>query len=209
MPALLGPLIGFALGVLLAWLARGEAARDDDRSLRARAGIAALFGALVFAPACAYFLIFASDWSRFYLVDGRAVPSALDLVLVLVDAAVVPAGFVAARRAGRRRAYRTIGALGGAPVAVALALVLIFFPKLRIEGTFHQVRGDLGTQPVAGEPLGYAILWMNGMILAGFIVSARALSGRSAPRPPEPASPRHLDEADSAKVKLLGARGRR
>lgn len=207
MPALLGPLIGFALGVLLAWLARAEASRDDDRSLRARAQVAALFGALVFAPACAYFLIFSGDWARFYLVDGRAVPSALDLVLVVVDAAVVPLGFIAARRAGRRRAYRVLGALGGAPTAAALALVLIFFPKLRVEGTYHQVRGDFGTQPVAGGPLGYAILWMNGMILAGFIVSARALEGRATRRLIEPASP---DEgAEAAPAKLLGARGRR
>lgn len=207
MPALIGPLIGFALGVLLAWLARAEAARDDDRSLRARAQVAALFGALVFAPACGYFLVFSGDWARFYLVDGRAVPSALDLVLVVVDAAVVPLGFVAARRAGRRRAYRVLGALGGAPTAAALALVLIFFPKLRVEGTYHQVRGDFGTQPVAGGPLGYAILWMDAMILAGFIVSARALEGRAPPRPLEPTSPD--ESAEAAPAKLLGARGRR
>src|SRR5262245_12461524 len=125
MPALLGPLVGFSLGVMLAWIARGEADRDDDHGARARAVVATLYGALVFAPASAYFLIFAGDWARFYLVDSRAFPSALDLLLVVLDAAVVPLGFIVARRAGRRRAYRALGALGGAPATAALVLLLV------------------------------------------------------------------------------------
>lgn len=206
MPALLGPLVGFALGVTLAWIARGEADRDDDQGMRARAAVVALFGAVVFAPVCAYFLIFAGDWSLFYLVDSRAVPSALGLLLVVLDAAIVPLGFIAARRAGRRRAYRALGALGGAPAMMAFALLLIFFPKLHIEGTFHQVRSDFGTQPVAGGPLGYAILWMNAMLVAGFVMTIRALTERPAPPPPsEPADP----DAPEARPKLLGRRARR
>ena len=199
MPALLGPLVGFALGVMLAWIARDEADRDDDRGARARAAVAALFGVLVFAPISAYFLMFAGDWARFYLVDSRAVPSALDLLLVVLDAAVVPLGFMAARRAGRRRAYRAVGALGGAPAVAALVLLLVFFPKLRIEGTFHQVRSDFGTQPVAGGPLGYAILWMNAMLVAGFVLTVRALTDRPS-SPSEPAAP--------APPQRLGRRGR-
>lgn len=205
MPALLGPLVGFSLGVMLAWIARDEADRDDDHGARSRALIVALFGALVFAPVCAYFLIFAGDWARFYLVDSRSFPSALDLVLVVIDAAVVPFGFVIARTWGRRRAYRALGALGGVPAVAALILVLIFFPKLRIEGTFHQVRSDFGTQPAAGGPLGYAILWMNAMLIAGFALTVRALTGRPTPPPVEPA-PR---DVEGGRPKLLGRRGRR
>lgn len=209
MPALLGPLVGFVLGVALAWLSRGEADRDDEPGMRARAAVVALFGALVFAPACAYFLIFASDWARFYLVDSRAVPSALDLLLVVLDAAIVPLGFLVARRQGRRRAYRALGALGGIPVVMALALVLIFFPKLRFEGTFHQVRSDFGTQPVAGGRLGYAILWMDAMLVAGFGLTFRALAGRPiAPPPPPPSEPADLG-APAPRPQLLGRRGRR
>jgi hypothetical protein len=206
MPALLGPLVGFTLGVALAWLSRGEADRDDDLGTRARARVVTLFGALVFAPACAYFLIFASDWARFYLVDSRAVPSALDLLLVVLDAAIVPVGFLAARRQGRRHAYRALGALGGVPSVAALALVLIFFPKLRIEGTFHQVRSDFGTEPVAGGRLGYAILWMNAMLVAGFWLTLRALARR--PPPPPPREPADMG-APETRPHLLGRRGRR
>jgi hypothetical protein len=200
MPAFLGPLVGFALGVALAWLAREEAARADDRRLGARGVIAALYGALVFAPAAAYFLVFAGDWSYAYLLDSRAVPSAIELGLVILDAASVPLGFLAARRAGRD--LRLTAALGALPAAISAGAALALYPKLRIAGTFHQVKGDFGTQPVAGSPTGWAILWMGALALAGFAIAARAMSSRDRRAPPQPAEP-------EPRRAFLGQRGRR
>lgn len=205
MPAFLGPLVGFVLGVALAWLAQASAARRDDSGWGARAAIAALYGALVYAPACAYFLIFASDWSLGYLIDGRAVPSAAALALALLDAASVPLGLLAARRALTRRTSRAPMLLGVLPAVLAVGLVLALFPRLRVEGTFHQVRSDFGTQPVAGGPLGYAILWMNGMIIAGFTAAVRAMSGRGFDRVKEAAE----EAPPAAPQSYLGRRNRR
>ena len=192
MPALIAPLVGFALGVALAWLCRVEAAREDASVGRARMRVAALFAALVFAPACAYFVAFAADWSLFYLVDGRAVPSALLLVLVFVDAGAVVGGFQAgyhAARAGTRTADRALLVLGAVPAAVACAVAMAFLGRLRVDGTFHQVSERFGTRPVAGGPLGYAILWMGGMIVAGMVIAAQALGARPPPGPSAPAPP--------------------
>ena len=193
MPALVGPLVALALGAALAFLCRGEVLREDHLAVRARATIAALFGALVFAPACAYFVIFAGDWAFFYLLDSRAVPSAALLVLVVADAALVPAGFLAGRRAAERRAERALVGLAVVPAAAAGALILAFFTKLRVEGTFHQVTERFGTRPVAGGPLGWAILWMGAATAAGFAIAARELTARPrrvVPAPPvDPAAP--------------------
>src|SRR4051812_11074551 len=101
MPALVGPFVGFALGVALAWLCREDADRDDEAALRRAAQVVALFAALCFVPVCAYFLAFASDWSLSYLVDSRAVPSAALLVLVVANGALVVLGFWAGHRAVR------------------------------------------------------------------------------------------------------------
>ncbi len=200
MPALVGPLVALALGAVLAVLCRGEVLREDHLAVRARATIAALFGALVYAPACAYFVIFAGDWSFFYELDSRAVPSAALLVLVVVDAALVPIGFLAGRRAAERRAERVLYALCAAPAALTAALVLAFLTKLRVEGTFHQVTERFGTRPVAGGPLGWAILWMGAATAAGFAVAARAVTAR--PRRVTPAPP--VDPGE--KPLLLGRR---
>lgn len=190
MPALVGPFVGFALGVALAWLSRVEALREDDAGFRARVAVVALFGALVFAPACGYFLVFAGDWSLFYLVDSRAVPSAALLVLAVVDAALVALGFTAGHRLARRRAEGALVLLWAGPVVVAGSMVLSFFSRLRVEGTTHQVASSFGTQPIAGSPLGWAVLWMGAMVVAGFGLAARALVEGPGPlRPAGPSTP--------------------
>lgn len=196
MPAFVAPLVGFALGALLAWFSaaaphRLGALRAAEPRLapgaRARPLVlVSLFACFVFAPVCAYFLVFAPDWSFAYLVDTRRIPSAVDLVLVLVNAASVPAGFAAANRfagsAGGRwtaqRAVRALAVLAGAPLSIALLAVIALSRRLALDGTYRQVEGDFGVHPVAGGPLGYALLWMYTMLAAGFAVTVSALLRR-------------------------------
>ena len=181
MPALVGPFVGFTLGAALAWLCRVEALRESEAGFRARLAVVALFGALVVAPACGYFLVFAGDWSLFYLVDSRAVPSAALLVLTVLDAALVPLGFALAHRAAQRRAARALGLFVTAPAVVAGSIVLAFFSRLHLVGTTHQIASRFGTEPLAGSPLGWAVLWMGAMVAAGFAVAARSLAERPPP----------------------------
>lgn len=201
MPLPLGPLVGFALGALLALFAPGASLSDanfkNPAHPRPRA-LVALFAGLVFGPVCAYFAAFAGDWSLAYLLDSRVVPSALVLLIVVLDAASVLLGFSAGRRYTGRRFLRSVSILAGAPTFAALLFVAIVYSRLRIDGTFHQVQGDFGTQPVAGGPLGYAIVWMFGLLAAGFALTARLLrdpprsriATASAPPPPSPLAPR-------------------
>ncbi|WP_433935099.1 hypothetical protein AB3662_10675 [Sorangium cellulosum] len=207
MPAFVAPLVGFALGALLAWFS--AAAPHRPGALRAAEprlspgprdrplALVSLFAVLVFAPVCAYFLVFAPDWSFAYLVDTRRIPSAVDLLLLLLDAASVPAGFAAAHRfassAGGRPtaqgAVRALAVFGGAPIAIALVAVLALSRRLALDGTYRQVEGDFGVHPVAGGPLGYALLWMYTMLAAGFAVTVSALLRRDPPGGAEKAEP--------------------
>lgn len=204
-PAFVAPLIGFALGALLAWFSAAAPrlpaplrAGEPRKSLATRGRplvLVALFAGLIFTPVCAYFLVFAPDWSFAYLIDSRHVPSAVDLLLLLLDAASVPAGFVAMHAAATaggsptvQRSARAVAALAGAPLAIAVIALLALSRRLALDGTYRQVAGDFGVQPVAGGPLGYALLWMHTMLAAGFAVTVRALlRGDAAPAPrPEP-----------------------
>ncbi|WP_437679872.1 hypothetical protein [Sorangium sp. So ce131] len=206
MPAFVAPLVGLALGALLAWFS--AAAPHRPGALRAAEprltpgsrgrplALAALFGGLVFAPVCAYFLIFAPDWSFAYLVDTRRIPSAVDLLLLLVDAGSVPAGFAlqglvaaAGTRPTAQRSIRALAVLAGVPLAAAAIAVLALSRRLALDGTYRQVEGDFGVHPVAGGPLGYALLWMYTMLAAGFAVTVSALVRR-----PPPAGARAPDE---------------
>ncbi|UQA55048.1 hypothetical protein [Polyangium aurulentum] len=186
MPAPIAPLLAFALGIVLAWLCRPDA--DPEAPLWDRPTIAvALYALLVYAPAAAYFLLFAGDWSFAYLVDSRDVPSAVSLVLVLLDAAALVFGFNLGRRALRRRPLAALGWLALAPAALAAAFVLVLHRRLGVDATFDQVESDFGLRPLPGSPLGYAILWMDAVVVAGAVFTARALGalgpGRRAPNP--------------------------
>jgi hypothetical protein len=90
------------------------------------------------------------------------------------------------------------------PAAIAAVMVLAFLSKLRVDGTFHQVTASFGTQPVAGGPLGWGILWMGAMIAAGFGVAAHVLGERERPRPPMPAP--SADAPLPVRQPLLGRR---
>src|SRR4029079_2246141 len=86
--------LGLVLGMTLAWLARAELARSEVPLVLARPFLIALgLGALVFAPVVGYFAAWHGDWAYLYLVRWSRVPSALDLLLVIVAALQVPLGF--------------------------------------------------------------------------------------------------------------------
>jgi hypothetical protein len=185
-PALLAPFVGFSLGALLAWI-RGADESDDDAPFWHRtSGSVLLFAIFVFAPVAGYFLIFAGDWAWAYLVDARRIPSALEVLVVAVDAACVPLGFEVARRQLRSR--RAFGALATAavPAGIALLSVMALFSRLRVDATFRQFRGEFGAEPLAGGPLGYAVLWMNLMLAAGMIVASQRRPRNAPPEPPTP-----------------------
>jgi hypothetical protein len=175
MPVAVAPLVGFSLGALFAWAAREELSRSSGRVDSQPLVVAALFSLLVFAPACGYFAASFPDWSFAYFVDAGSRPAAVDLALVLVNAASVPFGLVALRKsaAARRAAPVTRGAL--VPSALALGLILATLPRLRVFATHAQYHGDFGTQPITGSPLGWALIWALAVLAFATLWTVRVL----------------------------------
>jgi hypothetical protein len=168
MPAPAAPLIGFVLGIAFAWAAAEELARAGGHAGARSLWLVGLFGLIVYAPAAGFFLAFSPDWSYAYLVDSQRLPGAVDLGLVLLDAASVPAGFVAASRWAAARKLGALVRLSFLPVALLIAFFAFAMPRLGVHATHAQYHGDFGTRAVSGSPLGYALLWMF-TVLAGAI----------------------------------------
>ncbi len=185
MPAPIAPFIGFALGVAFAWIAADELVRAAGSGVTSRSlVVVTLFSLLVFAPIGAYFIAFNPDWSYAYLVDSQRLPTAVDLGLVLLDAASVPAGFaVAARRASLHRLGAVVR-IAALPTAVPVLFVGVLFRRLAIQATYAQFHGDFGTRSAAGSSLGYSLLWMTAVLAAGVLWTSRSLRriGQSARR---------------------------
>jgi hypothetical protein len=176
MPAFIAPLIGFVLGIAFAWNAADEIASDPTSVLGARSlVVATLFSVLVFAPAAGYFVAFDGDWAFGYLVNTQKIPSAVVLALVLVYASSVPIGFAAAASHARRRRLRAVLSLAAVPVGLTLLGMLVFSRRLGVSATYAQFHGDFGIQPVAGTPLGYALVWMDGALALAVALTLREL----------------------------------
>jgi hypothetical protein len=164
MPVAVAPLFGIALGALFAWAGMEELARVGGSVSSRSLAVAALFGALVYAPACGFFEAYFPDWSYAYWLDARERPAALDLALVVIDALSVPFGLAAfARSAASRRTAALARGVAIPSFLGGLALISMF-PRLRIFGTYAEFHGDFGTEPLTGSPVGYALIWMLAIV---------------------------------------------
>ena len=181
MPALLAPLVGFSLGALFAWAASDELSRSSGSVLGTRSlAIVVLFAFLVFGPFAGYFLTYAPDWSFAYELDARRVPSAALLLLVLVDIAIVPIGFAVGALRARHRRLVPILPFITVPLAIAAVLVAVFSRKLAMYGSFGQVTRGFGAVPLAGSPVGYAVLWFDACLVLAAFQTTRELRGPAA-----------------------------
>lgn len=175
-------LLGFSFGAALALASRRSLMGADEGVERQPTFIvAAGYGALVLAPVVAYGLAFHGDWALLYALPSARVPSAVDLVIVVLAAASVPAGVVLATarlRAGDRRGAVVAAA---APAAVAALAALLFVRRLVTSATWAQWKGHYGGETIVRAALGRAVVVCVLGIAAGALVAFRAVADRDAP----------------------------
>ena len=177
MPIAFAPLLGVALGAVLAWVAAAELARDDGPIVASRAFvIVAAFTGFVWLPIVGYFVAFHGDWSYLYVVPWRRVPSAIDLGLVLLAGAAVVGSFWLAVEPVRKRRFGPVVAAVVAPTALAVAGLTFSVRRLAVSGTYAQFHGDFGTQPIGESPLGKGVLLMGIVVALGIAWTVRWLN---------------------------------
>ena len=179
MPLPFALLVAFALGAAFARIAKGEIARSEGPLIASRPMAIVLgFAALVFLPIAGYFAAFHGDWAYLYLVSWQSVPSAVDLALVLLAAAMVPAGFlvaVATLRTRQSRAIQVVSGLIGVPAGIAAILTVAFGHRLTVSASAAQYHGGFGIEPIATSALGKGVLWALVALVAGVIWAVRGL----------------------------------
>jgi len=182
MPLPFAILVGLLLGMTLAWVARSELARSEVSLLLARPFLVALaFSAIVFGPVVGYFAALHGDWSYLYLVSWTRVPSAVDLLLVIVAGTSLPLGFsVAAPWAIAKRGTRVLkvsAAIGG----VLVVACAVFARRLATSASYAQFHGGFGGVATSRSPLGRGIL-LSWIALA--LAYAWSLQALRSPRQP-------------------------
>jgi hypothetical protein len=175
-PIPFAPLVGLAIGALLAWIAAPELARDESPIALSRPFVVvAAFAAFLWLPIVAYFVGFHGDWAYLYLVPWHLVPSAIDLGLVLLSVGAVLAGFCLAVRPMRTRRPGPVVAMVVAPSAITVVGVMLSVHRLALSGTYAQFHGDFGTEPIDASTLGKGVLLMGALLTLGLGWTIRSL----------------------------------
>lgn len=159
-------LLAFACGVAAAIASRKELKVSPRPALLSRGfGALVLFLVLVLVPVTVYFYVFHGDWSLLYLVDVRAIPSAVALIGFVVEALVGAAGFATGAALVRGQREALAGVLTGGVLLLGGALVALMRDRLAVVGSFAQYRGGFGLQAFGDGPVLSGALAM-GLILA-------------------------------------------
>jgi len=158
-PLLFAPLVAVLFGLLLAYYGRTELALADRTALGTRAfSVALAFTVLVFSPTLGYFAAFHGDWAYLYLLPHAKVPSAVDLMVVLLSASLVPATVAyAARSLAEKRTSQLVRIAGGMLAALAI-LGALSYARLSVSASHAQFRGGFGIVPIGASPLGRGVL---------------------------------------------------
>src|SRR5205823_3537558 len=123
--------------------ARGE---RPDRGARGEDGfrhllfskpvvVAAALGAFVYGPIVGYFAAFHGDWSYLYVVPWRRVPSAVDLLVVVLASSTIPLGVLVGIGPARAGRSGLLARLAAGPAVAAIVVLAIFARRLGASAT--------------------------------------------------------------------------
>ena len=161
--------VAWLIGLSLAWSARAELARSEVPLLLARPFLlAAAFGAIILGPVLGYFVALHGDWAYLYAVRWSRIPSAIDLLLVVLMAAQVPLAFaVTAPWAAAKRGPLFVR-LSAAILFVLVVLCIVFRGRLVASASYAQFHGGFGTAAIGKSSLGRGVLSSWTALLAGW-----------------------------------------
>lgn len=170
LPFLLPAVVFF--GLCHALMAETALGRGGERRLLFAA---ALFGGLVVLPVEGYLLHDYADWAYLYALRPSRIPSAVDLVFLLIAAALVPASAWAGARYLARDARHLVlrAALGILVTSAIVAITCVH--RLTHFGTYAQYKGGYGLRSLTDCSLGPSLILAVATLGAGLFVSARAL----------------------------------
>ncbi len=161
------------LGVAFALVGRDEIRRTTTPPTGTRGFLVlSLSSGLLLGPALGYFVAFYPDWAYAYLIAGERIPSAVDLLEIVLVVLVPPATYAWTASALRRHAVRELVRGVGAVVVLLAVAVALLGPRFLMAGTTHAFREGYELKPISGSSLGISVLWIDGCLVAGMVWAA-------------------------------------
>jgi hypothetical protein len=187
MPVVFAPLVGVLVGLIFAWLGREALSRTSaDSGTYAGTSywsarpfqVSVAYALTVHLPVCAYFLLFYGDWSYLYLISWARIPSAVDLLLVLVAASSCPLAFLAFAGYSIRGRFDVLSRTWLFVLLVLIGGAAFAWPRLAISSSFAQYKERFGMVGTAGSSLGLASLLAWAALIGGAYWGVRNLRAK-------------------------------
>lgn len=161
-------LFAFGIGVAAA-LCAAERMRFSPRPvlLSGSFGVFAMYLGLLLVPVSAYFYIFHGDWFLLYLVDVQTIPSALALLFFVLQILVAALGYSIGAALARHQNAVSGMAVAGLSLAASAGVLLPFWDRISVVGSYAQYHGDFGLLGYGASPVVQGALPMGALLLAG------------------------------------------
>ncbi len=162
--------ISYAAGIVAALSARAEL-RGTPRPALATSGFRAFLAyvSLVLVPSTVYFYLFHGDWFLLYLVDSQRIPSAVALLLFVMQASIAALGFASGAHMVRLQRENLAIAIVVAVCVLAAGLLAAVHGRFATVGTYAQFHGTFGLDPWLETPLLPAIVLFGTVMLVGLV----------------------------------------
>lgn len=144
----------YAAGIIASLASRAEL-RGSPRPSLTTAGYRAFlaYSLLLLVPSTVYFYAFHGDWFLLYLLDSTSIPSAVALILFVLQAAVGSVGFATGAQLVRMQREHIALALSILTLGLGAGIVALLRDRYATVGTFAQFHGTFGLQTWTSTPL--------------------------------------------------------
>jgi hypothetical protein len=99
---------------------------------------------LALVPTSIYFYIFHGDWFLLYLINVRRVPSALSLIVFLLEGGIGVLGFAIGAILARGQQHTIATVLIAGSIIASIAVIFVCPDRLAVVGNYAQYHGDFG-----------------------------------------------------------------
>jgi len=164
--------IAYTSGIIASLSSRAEL-RGTPRPALATVGFRAfvVYVLLVLVPSTVYFYAFHGDWFLLYLLDASTVPSAIGLLLFVVEALVSAVGFASGAHLVRMQRETLAVAIAVLTSILGAGLLLVLRERVATVGTYAQFHGAFGLKPWIESPLLPAVVLFATLIVVGLVHS--------------------------------------
>lgn len=160
----------YVAGVIVSLASRAELRGTPRPSVATSAFRAFMaYTALVLVPATVYFYVFHGDWFLLYLLDSSRIPSAVALLLFVLQASVGAFGFASGAHLVRMQRDNLAIVIAVLVLLLGVGILAVARARVVTVGSFAQFHGSFGLETWTETPILPAMVLFGTLLVVGLV----------------------------------------